>query len=128
MSSSHCTDCYSGYRVAQVKVIFSIPKHVAARIYPENHKPPPYLAYVEWFTAFENPRLDHLLFHVKQSLRNGQRLASVIPLQSIRRGIHLYPAFGAVAPREWTSSNVLDLCPTFFVNPLSDRHSYHTVN
>ena len=117
-----------GYRVAQVKAIFSIPPRIVGQLFPQGHPPPPYLAYVEWFTPFDpRPQPNHLLYRVKRSLRHGQRLASVIPVHNIRRSVHLFPSFGSVVPREWTSTNVLDLCPSFFVNSLSDRHSYHTI-
>lgn len=33
-----------------------------------------------------------------------------MPLSQIRRGVHLLPQYGAQAPREWTSSNVLVMC------------------
>ena len=118
-----------GYRIAQLKVIFSIPRRETAQLFSPNHSPPQYLAYVEWFTPFtRSPQVNHLLYRVKRALPpNGERLASVIPLHNIRRSIQLFPVFGSVAPREWTSSNVLDLCPTFYVNSFTDRHSYHTI-
>ena len=118
-----------GHRIAQLKVIFSIPKRATAQLFPYNHPPPHYLAYVEWFTPFtKSPQANHLLYRIKRSLSpNGERLASIIPLQNIRRSIQLFPSFGPVAPREWTSSNVLDLCPSFYVNSFTDRHSYHTI-
>ena len=43
-------------------------------------------------------------------MRNGIRVADIIPLEHIRRSMHIYPSFGQVAPKEWTSANVLDLC------------------
>ena len=118
-----------GYRVAQLKVIFSIPKRAISQLFPANHSPPQYLAYVEWFTPFSrSPQANHLLYRVKRALSpNGDRLASVIPLQCIRRSIQLFPSFGPIAPREWTSSNVLDLCPSFYVNSFTDRHTYYTI-
>ncbi|KAH7919379.1 hypothetical protein BV22DRAFT_1023101, partial [Leucogyrophana mollusca] len=56
-----------------------------------------------------------------------ERQASVVPVASLRRSIHLIPKFGPVAPREWTSSNVLEQCNTFFVNCFTDRHAYSTI-
>lgn len=118
----------TGYCVAQVKVIFSIPPKVAAQLFSSNQPLPQYLAYVEWFTRFEdNPRANHMLYRIKRTLRDNQRVASIIPLDSIRRSVHLFPAFGSAAPREWSSSNVLDECSVFFLNTFSDRHSYHTM-
>ena len=64
------------------------------------------------------------MFKISPSKVPGGILASIIPLANIRRSIHLLPSFGAVAPHDWNSSNVLDLCPTFFANPFTDRHLY----
>ena len=118
-----------GYRIAQLKVIFSIPNRAKAQLFPANHLSPQYLAYIEWFTPFTNsPQSNHLLYRIKRALSpNGKRLASIVPLQSIRWSIQLFPSFGPVAPREWTSSNVLDLCPLFYINSFTDRHTYHTI-
>ncbi|KAG2110456.1 hypothetical protein BD769DRAFT_1299429, partial [Suillus cothurnatus] len=66
------------------------------------------LAYVEWFTPFQQRELYHGLYKVSCLIRHGERLASIIDISDVRRGIHLIliPNFGAVAPREWTSSTV----------------------
>ena len=116
-----------GYRLGRVRVIFSIaPRHISS-LFP-NNAPPTYLAYVEWFTPFtEKPEALHGLYKVQKAFQGGVRLANVIPLKNIRRSMHVYPSFGRVVPKEWTSANVLDLCNTFFVNSFTDRHVYGTV-
>jgi hypothetical protein len=87
-----------------------------------------HLAYVEWFSSFPStPDRNHGLYKVTRSFMDGKRLTSVIEVSSIRRSIHLFPKFGRIAPRHWTSNNVLDECTTFFVNAFSDRHSYLTI-
>ncbi|KAJ7504642.1 hypothetical protein B0H11DRAFT_1709428 [Mycena galericulata] len=116
------------YRVAQVRVVFSFPHHSVKTLFPADTVPPSHLAYVEWFSPFTSdaePR--HLLYKIKRSLKDGVRIAGIIPVANIRRSVHLLPKFGPVAPREWTSSNVLERCPVFFVNSMSDRHIYTTV-
>ncbi|KAJ7190828.1 hypothetical protein GGX14DRAFT_381775 [Mycena pura] len=114
----------SGYRVAQVRAVFSLTPTTLERVFPDE-KPSRYLAYVEWFSKFHSaPQANHGLYRVTRPV---ERTASIVPVEHIRRSLHLYPEFGAVAPREWTSGNVLELCQRFYVSPWSDRHSYVTV-
>ncbi|KAJ7096864.1 hypothetical protein C8R44DRAFT_643819 [Mycena epipterygia] len=118
-----------GYRVGQVRVIFAIPDKHIKKIFQAGVIVPKYLVYVEWFTAFKKqPEPDHLMYKISRALdRDGDRMASIIPIDNIRRSVHLFPKFGQVAPREWTSSNVLEKCTTFFVSCFTDRHSYVTI-
>ncbi|KAJ7897902.1 hypothetical protein B0H14DRAFT_3581502 [Mycena olivaceomarginata] len=118
----------TGYRIAQVRVVFSLPDRLAKSIFPLNIVPPKHLAYVEWFSSFRSqPEQHHLMYKVSRVIRDGDRFASIIPADNIRRSIHLFPKFGAVAPVEWRSHNVLDRCPVFFANPWTDRHMYATL-
>ena len=97
-------------------------------LFPQEPFPPRHLAYVEWFTDFTNqPDAIHGLYKIQREVQDGTRLASIIPVKSIRRTVQLFPAFGPVVPREWTSSNVLDLSPSFYVDRYLDRHSFVTV-
>jgi hypothetical protein len=64
------------------------------------------------------------MYKITRSLKDGERLASVIPVHDIVRSVHLVPKFGPTAPREWSSSTVLEECTIFYVNPFTDRHSY----
>ncbi|KAI0953789.1 hypothetical protein AcV7_007219 [Taiwanofungus camphoratus] len=93
-----------GYRVGQVRLIFHLP--------------------LKSFTA---PDPNHGLYKIRRCIRDGARLASIIEVRNIRRSCHLYPEFGPVTPREWTSSNVLDKSPSFWINSFADRHTYMTV-
>ncbi|KAJ7864581.1 hypothetical protein B0H14DRAFT_3084418 [Mycena olivaceomarginata] len=118
----------NGYRIAQVRVIFSLPDRLARLIFPPNIIPPKHLAYVEWFSSFKpQPEQHHLMYRISRAIKDGDRFASIIPVDNIRRSIHLFPKFGAVAPVEWKSHNVLDRCPVFFANPWTDRHMYATL-
>ncbi|KAI0069540.1 hypothetical protein K474DRAFT_1687710 [Panus rudis PR-1116 ss-1] len=114
------------YRVAQIRVIFELPSKILAMF--RGTPPPQYLAYVEWFTDFpSNPHPDHGLYRIKRMIQNGARMSSIIPLGNIRRSVHLFPRFGAVAPASWTHHNVLEECTTFYVNAFSDRHAFYTI-
>ncbi|KAJ7707002.1 hypothetical protein B0H14DRAFT_3099614 [Mycena olivaceomarginata] len=118
----------TGYRVAQVRVVFSLTARHIEGLFPPGHHPPKHLAYVEWFSAFTaQPEAPHLMYKLTRTLKDGERLASIIPLENIRRSVHLLPKFGAVAPAHWTSSNVLEECSAFYVNCFTDRHSYATI-
>jgi hypothetical protein len=116
-----------GYRVAQVRVIFRLLPKASAILFP-THSPnvvPKHLAYVEWFSQFtRNPDNNHGMYKITRSLKDGEHLASVIPVHDIVRSVVLLPKFGPVAPREWSTSTVLEECTTFYVNPFTDRHSY----
>lgn len=114
-------------RVARIRLVFTLPEKIASSLFadvPQEDRPY-HLAYVEWFTPFPaNSDPNHRLYKVSHCEVEGGRLASVVDLQRLIRSIHLFPKFGCVANRTWTSSSVLDKCKTFFVNSDSDRHIY----
>lgn len=103
--------------MGQIRVVFSLPAGKA-------QAPSERLAYVEWFSKFTLPEANHGMHKLKRSMQDGHRIASVIPVSSIRRSTHLFPKFGPVVPEEWTSDNVLEKCSTFYLNPFVDRNMY----
>jgi Plavaka transposase len=118
----------SGHCVGRIRVIFTLPADTLRRWFSTGHKPAEYLAYVEWFTPFKrSPEPNHLLYKISKHLVRGEQQASVVPVELIRQSVHLLPKFGPVAPEEWKSSNVLDLCSTFYVNTFSERLSYSSL-
>jgi hypothetical protein len=116
----------TGYRVGRVRVVFSIPEKARNITFSRGVVVPQHLAYIEWYTRISNPPDRFLLLYKISPLRdqNGGHICSIIPLANIRRSVHLFPKFGPTAPQEWTSSNVLDLCSSFYVNCFTDRHLY----
>jgi len=106
-----------GYRVGQIRVVFSLPED-------GTQAPPERLTYVEWFSKFTSPESDHGMHKLKRSVESGDRVASIIPISSIRRSVHLFPKFDKVVPEGWTSDNVLEKCSTFYLNPFTDRNMY----
>ncbi|KAI0353815.1 hypothetical protein OH77DRAFT_1406272 [Trametes cingulata] len=112
------------YHVAQLRLIFTLPKSACEDLFPDVLVPG-HLAYVERFTAFTSPDPVHGLYKVSRRRdAAGARLASVVEVRSIRRSCHLLPVSGAVVPRDWSSSAVLDQCDTYWVNPFTDLHMY----
>jgi len=111
--------------VAQIRFLFSLPENVIKDLLP-NVNPPTHLAYVELFQPFiPAPDPDHGMYKVLWSLNaTGEHLALIIPVDEIHQSVHLYPKFGPIAPRDWTSSNVLERCTQFYTNPWTDRHAY----
>ncbi|KAJ7076429.1 hypothetical protein C8R44DRAFT_755450 [Mycena epipterygia] len=63
-----------GYRIAQVKVVFTLPPRLAKTILPLTIVPPKYLAYVEWFSSFK-PQLERYHLMYKVSSNYGESLA-----------------------------------------------------
>jgi hypothetical protein len=125
---------FSDHRIARVRLVFMIPSHAMNVLFP--HTPatdqPKHLAYVEWFSDFPRyPDSSHRQFKVKPSLApGGGNLASVVPITSVISSVHLLPKFGDIAPRHWTSSNVLDNALSFYVNSFGgyDRNIHDIIN
>ncbi|KII87233.1 hypothetical protein PLICRDRAFT_30651 [Plicaturopsis crispa FD-325 SS-3] len=118
-----------GHRIAQVRLVFSLSETALDVLFPSDvRRPPKHLAYVEWFTPFTAlPEAHYEMYKVSRVIREGQRYASIVPVEDIRSSVHLFPKFGPVAPREWTSSTVLDECPSFLASCWSDRYMYYTL-
>ncbi|TFK66936.1 hypothetical protein BDN72DRAFT_822925 [Pluteus cervinus] len=118
------------YRVAQVRAVFSLTPAMIAQSLRKAHKQgitcPSHLAYVEWFSPFpRQPDASHRMYKITRSYAaDGIRLVSTIPVSDILCSVHLLPKFGADAPREWLSSNVLEKCDQFFVNPFTSSHVF----
>jgi hypothetical protein len=127
-SGSTLTDL-PGHCVGCIQCIFTLPSNALDHWFSKlSQKPAKYLAYVEWFTPFKpSPEANNLLYKISKHRVHGEQQASIVPVDLISQSVHLLPKFGPIAPQEWKSSNVLDLCETFYVNPFSDRFSYSNI-
>ncbi|KAI1793586.1 hypothetical protein LXA43DRAFT_971911 [Ganoderma leucocontextum] len=116
--------------VARVRVIFKIPQRGMAHLFPgiAPEKRPQHLAYVELFMSLNTKHPNHGLYKVNPAYDgDGRRLGLVIPIDDIVCSCHLIPDFGPVAPRDWTSSNVLDQCTAFYLNTFADCNTYKLI-
>ncbi|KAI0039030.1 hypothetical protein FA95DRAFT_1504731 [Auriscalpium vulgare] len=118
-----------GYRVAQVRAVFSLSIKARESVFPDGFQAPKHMAYVEWFSHFAAAEEDHhRMYKVSRSYKaDGRRQADVVAVADIRRSVHLFPRFGRRAPRQWTSATVLEQCDHFYVSSFTDRHTYITV-
>lgn len=109
-----------------MRVVFEIPNRVIEEVFTAPNTPPPgILAYVEWFSPIPVTRSStHGLYKVTRLTQAGRRRASIIPVTSIIRSVHLFPTFGPHVPQEWNTFTVLELCNSFYINPFSDRENY----
>lgn len=102
--------CLTGFRVAQVRAIFTLPSQYGTAAHP--------LAYIEWFRPLHTwDPLSHI-FILKRSTHNRQRHAAIISAHRIWQACHLQPKFGSEAvDASWTCDNVLENADTFYLNP-----------
>ncbi|TFY68302.1 hypothetical protein EVJ58_g1088 [Rhodofomes roseus] len=114
-----------GYRVGQVRAIFTLPPYLQRMRLDATH-PDAHLAYIELFTPFlDEPEKWSKLYQVSRSILRGRRLAMVLPLHQIFRSCHLLPDPKVdMMDRDWTSDTVLELCEDYFLNEFCDHHMY----
>ncbi|KAF8152479.1 hypothetical protein B0H34DRAFT_784587 [Crassisporium funariophilum] len=99
----------NGLRVAQVRVIFNLPRQFGEFRHP--------LAYIEWFTMLGTPDRVTGMHLVKRSTRGHRRNAEIVSVDRIVRSCHLMGKCGREVDRGWTTDNVLEEAGAFWVNP-----------
>jgi hypothetical protein len=117
--SAHPSNPAPGLRVAQVRLVFTLPEHL--RIANESSQ----LAYIEWFTMFRAPDTDLNIYSVSRSTVDRKPRAEIVPLESIVSSCHLIPKFGTKIPSSWTAENVLQVCRSFFLNRWIDLRMFY---
>lgn len=110
----------SGLRVAQVKVIFTLPE----RAYGLKVSQP--LAYIEWFTPFHSYDAATEMFTVSRSTRNHRAYGEVVEADRIARNCHLVPKWSETWDSQTTSvvSRDAEHCRSFYFNPYIDYHMF----
>ncbi|KAJ7769423.1 hypothetical protein B0H16DRAFT_1411344 [Mycena metata] len=98
-----------GLRPAQIRAIFKLPPQFGTFPHP--------LAYIEWFTPLNGPDTVSGMYTTRRSTRNHRRNAAVVSVEHLVRGCHLMGKCGLKIDAKWTSDNVLDTAPVFYVNP-----------
>jgi hypothetical protein len=88
------------------------------------------LAYIEWYSK-QKPEADKYtgMYSVK-STRNleGVPLGAIIPVSEIRQSCMLIPKYENLENEsEWTSTNILDKCSSFFINNWQHKYAYQTI-
>ncbi|KDQ20398.1 hypothetical protein BOTBODRAFT_100224 [Botryobasidium botryosum FD-172 SS1] len=111
-------------RVAQVRVIFQLSASASHSLGLTNNSPVS-LAYIQWFSVFTSPERHHKTYKITRSMKDKKPVCEVIPIAKIRRSMHLFPKFGPVANRAWSTFNVLDECATFYLNPFKDDPTFY---
>lgn len=106
----------SGLRVARVRVIFNLPD-----VY--NIKTTHPLAYIEWFTPMRSIDRASGLYILSPSTRQHQPYGEIVELDRIVRSCHLIPRAPMIDP-SWNADNIADHCPSFFLNPYIDLHTF----
>ncbi|CDO77773.1 hypothetical protein BN946_scf185041.g5 [Trametes cinnabarina] len=118
----------SDMRVAQVRVVFTLPDKALGQLFPGlpvSQRPPHHLAYVEWFSRFTTaPDRNSRLYKVFRIVQDEQHIASILPVSLIERSVHLIPKWPSTVPRHWTCENILEECSSFYINPFKDVHTF----
>ena len=86
-------------------------------------------ALVTWFSRMGRSRDNETgMWKVRPDIRQGQRLCSVIHLESFLRGAHLLPIFGEnFLPINFDYSDSLDAFAGYYVNHFADHHSHEII-
>jgi hypothetical protein len=108
-----------GMNVARIQLFFSFTHN--NKLYP--------CALVQWFSRIgRSPDFETGMWKVRPDVRHGQRLCSVVHLDSILRGVHLLPIFGrGFLPVNFDYTYSLDAFAAYYVNHFADHHSHEII-
>lgn len=106
----------AGLRVAQVRVIFSLPRQ-----FGEYSRA---LAYIEWFTPFRSPDPSSGMRQVSRSTRQFRRNAAVIHVDEIIRPCHLILKMGQSVDTRLITGNAYEAANEFHFNDFIDGEMF----
>ncbi|KAJ3826366.1 hypothetical protein F5878DRAFT_525930, partial [Lentinula raphanica] len=114
-------------RAARLRVIFRLPQTVGLKKAPASW-PKEHLAYVTWYSRFKStPDPATGMYKIEPAIAsNGVPQGAIIPLADIRQSCMLVPS-RTNWDSSWKSENILDECPSFFVNNLQTKYTYQTI-
>ena len=115
--------------MARLRAIFKVPKHMEAATFGENVEAPGHLAYIEWFTQPKEKDNNNGMYPITYSCTgpSREREYAIVELDSVVRPCQLFPNFGEMADRSWTSDNVLDICSQFYISNWKDQLTFQTI-
>jgi hypothetical protein len=114
-----------GYRVAQVRLIFTL--RFDDPLHPLHEKP---LAYVQWFSKPHGRTQKSInMYRVERLMDGAQPKGDIVALSSISRYVQLVPHFGRNTreDRALTELTSMDRCQYFYVNSFADKEIYQAV-
>jgi hypothetical protein len=86
------------------------------------------LAYITWYTRFKSsPDSVTGMYFVEPAMDSkGRPQGAIIKLSEIRQSCMLVPS-RRNWDESWTSSNILDRCPSFYINNLQTKYAYQSI-
>jgi hypothetical protein len=110
---------FRGLHAVQVRLFFSFRHN--QQIFP--------CALVQWFTPVgDEPCADTGMWIVEPDFdHHGQRVTSIIHIDTIVRGAHLLPVFGsALIPNNLHFSETIHAFRAYYINKYADHHMHET--
>jgi hypothetical protein len=112
-----CTYIVVGLRIARVRVIFELPRHLGTFPHP--------LAYVHWYRPLTTYDSVTGMYQISPSTRRTLPNSEVISIDRIVQGCLLTPHFGSdPVPLSWTKGDVLDLTSKYNFDKYLDLHTF----
>jgi hypothetical protein len=108
-----------GMSVVQVCLLFSFIH--GTKTYP--------CTLVDWFKTYgRSPDPVTGLWRVVPEIESGERVQSVIHLDSLLRGVHLLPSFSSqFIPTNFNRDDTLDAFAAYYVNKFADHHAHEVI-